>query len=103
MKNRPSKQEIKACGPWLDKQIEVVKPKLITTLGMVPTQYLLKVKSNTKLKDLIGKTYSIGSGSERYNVIPNLHPSYVMGRSKKDVIVFTKIFEEIKNAICNQE
>jgi DNA polymerase len=29
----PRLEEIKACWPWLEKQIEVIKPKLIVTLG----------------------------------------------------------------------
>jgi uracil-DNA glycosylase len=36
--------EIRACRPWLDAEIEAVRPKLIVCLGAVASQSLLGAK-----------------------------------------------------------
>ena len=38
---RPSAREIAACSPWLEKEIEVVKPRVVVTLGATAAQALL--------------------------------------------------------------
>jgi len=38
----PSKSEIETCFPYLETQIALINPKIIVTLGNVPTQYLLE-------------------------------------------------------------
>lgn len=38
---KPSVKEIRACRPWLDAEIEVVRPELIVCLGAVAAQSLL--------------------------------------------------------------
>jgi uracil-DNA glycosylase len=35
---KPSAAEVKACRPWLDKEIEIVKPKVIVCLGATAAQ-----------------------------------------------------------------
>jgi len=100
-KNRPpDKKEIQLCGDWLNQQIEVVKPKVIFTLGKVPTRYLLKLPTTIKLEDYVGK---IQKGDD-YIIIPNWHPSYLLqyGRAKtEDAIRVFKLgltyLEERKN------
>lgn len=37
---KPSASEVKACRPWLEKEIEVVKPKVIVCLGATAAQAL---------------------------------------------------------------
>lgn len=34
----PTKEEIEACSEWIDKQIELVDPKIVVTLGRTPLQ-----------------------------------------------------------------
>jgi uracil-DNA glycosylase family protein len=38
---RPDASEIKACRPWLDAEIDAIKPKLIVCLGATAAQALL--------------------------------------------------------------
>lgn len=96
----PGTQEIEACGNWLKQEIDFVKPTRIITLGMIPTKYFLKVKSTTKLKDLVGNVYPIGVHNKLYDIVPCFHPSWVMQHSKADVETMVRIFEEQKNAVC---
>src|SRR3954463_7345435 len=41
---RPRAEHIKACRPWLDAELAVVKPRVLICLGAVPTQALLGSK-----------------------------------------------------------
>lgn len=38
----PLAQEIKACVPYLDRQIEIIKPKILGPMGNFAVQYLIK-------------------------------------------------------------
>lgn len=38
----PLPEEIKAYGPFLDRQIEIIKPKIIATLGRFSMEYIMK-------------------------------------------------------------
>jgi DNA polymerase len=38
---RPRAQHIKACRPWLDAELEAVKPRVLVCLGAVPAQALV--------------------------------------------------------------
>jgi DNA polymerase len=38
---KPSAREIKACRPWLEAEIKVVKPRMIVTLGATAAQSLM--------------------------------------------------------------
>lgn len=38
----PQKEEIEACSPYLDQQIEIIKPRLICTLGNFSTAYIFE-------------------------------------------------------------
>ncbi|GAI17772.1 unnamed protein product, partial [marine sediment metagenome] len=42
-KNRaPNLNEIEACSPYLDRQIKIIKPKVICTLGNHSTKYIFE-------------------------------------------------------------
>lgn len=98
-RNRPpTRTEIKTCQGWLVKQILEVQPKLIFTLGKIPTCTVLGLKTAIKLHDYIGtkQNLHIKGTFENINiaVIPNLHPSYVMVYGKKEVQTAVRIFRE---------
>ncbi len=66
----PSKSEIETCLPYLETQIALINPKIIVTLGNVPTQHLLETTQEiTKLRsqwfDWIGEI----------KIFPMFHPS----------------------------
>ncbi len=68
----PTSDEIAHCMGILERQIELVNPKLIVTLGNVPTQALLPgspgiTKSRGSLKKYRG-----------WNILPTFHPSYLL-------------------------
>jgi uracil-DNA glycosylase family 4 len=59
---RPRQNEIDACTPFLDREIELVNPKIIGTLGYVAAKYIFKQYSiNDKLKfpAVCGRIFSV--------------------------------------------
>lgn len=68
----PEPDEIGACRPWLEQQIELIEPKVIVTLGNFATKLLLETKEGiTKLR---GRTYPFRTGV----LIPTFHPAAVL-------------------------
>lgn len=68
----PLPTEIAQCGPYLQKQIECVQPKVIVTLGAPATKYILQTTNGiTKLRGTWGEYQGI-------RVMPTYHPSYLL-------------------------
>lgn len=69
---KPNDNEIAVCNEILLKQIEIIGPKIICTLGAVAIQSLLKTKQG--ISSLRGKEYKYKNSI----VIPTFHPSYLL-------------------------
>lgn len=68
----PQSDEIEACIPFLRRQIEILRPRMILTVGRIAAQTL--IGDEAPLGRLRGKTY-------RFNgipLIPTYHPSGVL-------------------------
>lgn len=101
--NRPPFNiEIEKCKSWLYNEICVVRPKVIVTLGKIPTQVLLYKSKHMKkktftLKNMTGQQYVIQYHDMMEDikwtsiVIPCYHPSYLMQHGRKQVDISTKI------------
>jgi uracil-DNA glycosylase len=72
----PTEQECAMCLPFLRRAIEIVQPKLIVTLGNIPTQKLL-ARSEGILK-LRGRWHDYDAGGKTIPVLATLHPSYLL-------------------------
>lgn len=73
----PYPDEIQTCTPYLDKQIILIRPKIIVTLGRHSTSYILsksgmKVKNITKVR---GQLFNISILGIMTQVMPTLHPA----------------------------
>ncbi len=64
----PRKDEIKTCNPYLEKQIELIEPDVIATLGNHATETLI---GKTGMKKIHGKIFEY-HGVE---MIPMYHPA----------------------------
>ena len=64
------------CGNFLCKEIELLQPKLIVTIGKSSTEYMLQ--ENIKMTESHGQVYEwTGFGIQSY-LIPVYHPSFVL-------------------------
>jgi DNA polymerase len=77
----PEPDELEACRPWIRRQVEIIKPRVIVTLGRFALQSLTE------------KAYGITSARgnwleyEGVKVMPTYHPAYLLRNpaAKKDV------------------
>ncbi|GAQ95065.1 DNA polymerase [Thermodesulfovibrio aggregans] len=82
MNRDPFETEISSCFEYLKKEIKIVLPKVIMTLGKVATYTLMGMHG--KLKDLqISKIRGKVFFYEQIPVIPTFHPAYLL-RNRKD-------------------
>ncbi len=73
-RNRPpSNNEIQSCWPFLKKEIEMVQPKLIISLGKSASDFFIRERSKS-MKEIHGKEYKLDDKI----VIPFIHPGYVI-------------------------
>ncbi len=70
----PEADEVEACRPYLDRQIELVRPKLIVALGRIAAQRLLD--TDAPLSRLRGPIYHYGEA--RTPVFVTYHPAYLL-------------------------
>jgi uracil-DNA glycosylase len=69
----PLPDEIFECRPFLERQIDVIEPKVLVTLGNFATKLLLNTKEGiTKLR---GRTYQYRTGAV---LVPTFHPAAVL-------------------------
>ena len=68
----PLPDELDACSPWLEAQLDLIDPKVVVTLGNFATRRLLQTKEGiTKLR---GRTYPFRNGV----LVPTFHPAAVL-------------------------
>ena len=77
----PEPDEVERCEPFLFRQIDIVKPKVIVALGKFAAQSLLK--TNDPITRLRGREYRFRSAT----LIPTFHPAYLLRNpsSKREV------------------
>jgi len=71
-RQRPGAEEIKKCTPYLFAELQIVRPKLIMPLGLVPTAAILG--TDVKLADERGHLCWLGP----WAILPTVSPSYVL-------------------------
>lgn len=76
----PKKEEIDICTKlWLKKQIELLDPKVIVTVGRIASAYFLGNKYLTGITKYAGEFFK----QPNYDVYPICHPSYFLRHGNK--------------------
>ncbi len=94
----PESSEIETCTPYLWKQIELMKPKIIVALGRLPAQFLLKTndglsKLRTKVHDFHG-----------VKLVVTYHPAALLRNAAwkrptwEDVQMLRRLYDEMKKS-----
>ncbi len=69
----PKEEEMETCLPYLESQIALINPRIIVTLGSVPTKYLLnREESITRIRG----QWLLWTGGIK--IFPMFHPSYLL-------------------------
>ncbi len=72
----PTPEEMALCLPFLHRQVELVAPKLVMTLGGPAMQTVFST-TNGIIK-MRGKWSEVTIGNHRTDAIPTLHPAYLL-------------------------
>ena len=76
----PTGEEARACRPYLEAQIDFVKPRLVLLAGATSVQAVLSVKD--PISRLRGKWFPFRNDAK---VMPIFHPSYLLRNDSKEV------------------
>jgi len=68
----PDKKEIATCSQWINREIELLQPKLILPVGKLAISQYLPVN---KLVEVIGRKFSHSINGVKADMIPLPHPS----------------------------
>jgi len=98
----PLPAEIEAYAPFLDQQIDIIKPKVIATLGRFSMEYIMKKFNLEKelqgISKIHGKTFSVSSLFGEIVIMPLYHPAAAI--YTRDLIpVLKEDFQKLKGLI----
>ena len=72
----PTLAESEICRPFLERQIELNKPKIIVALGGAAAKNLLATRAG--IMRLRGKWHKVEIGGHKAQLMPTLHPAYLL-------------------------
>ena len=90
----PEPDEIKACEPFLIKQVQVIRPKLICALGTFAAQTLLK--SEERISLLRGRFHSYRG----ILLMPTYHPAFILRNPGRERQLKGQVWEDIKEIMA---
>jgi uracil-DNA glycosylase len=76
---KPSASEIAACRPWLEAEVQVVKPRVIICLGATAAQSVFG--KTVRLNELRGRAWSTSLAA---TVVVTVHPSALLRHPDKE-------------------
>ncbi|MBI2446604.1 MAG: uracil-DNA glycosylase [Parcubacteria group bacterium] len=86
----PNPNEIEFYAPFLDRQIEIIKPEVIATLGRFSMAYIMKkfgLESELKSISIIhGKVFSAATSYGNVKIIPLYHPAVAVYGTNKEIL-----------------
>lgn len=101
--NKPSLAELNNCQPYLEREIQIIQPKVIVCLGKIAFDRILKIFVLRDLKFSHGATYPIQSSTfnlQPVTLICSYHPSQQNTLTGKlTVDMFDQIWEKVKSLL----
>ena len=68
----PSRAEVANCGQWLQRELNLLQPKLVLPVGKLAIQQFIPV---ARLDEAVGRQHHVRLGSQTMDVVPLPHPS----------------------------
>jgi uracil-DNA glycosylase family 4 len=99
----PKPEEILAYKPFLDREIELLQPKIILTLGRFS---MAKFIANAKISAIHGRLHKVAWNDQTLFVLPMFHPAAALYRNQlKETFIndFKKVPQILKWIDQNQE
>ena len=98
----PLPEEIRAYAPFLDRQIDIIQPQVIATLGRFSMDYIMSKfslgSSITSISKMHGKVFPAEADYGPVKIVPLYHPAVaVYNNSMKEALINDfKIFKDFK-------
>jgi len=98
----PFPEEIEAFEPYIDKMLEIIKPKIIVTLGRFS---MAKFLPGVKISIVHGKAFDVNWRGRQIKVVPMYHPAAalrngsVMLQIKEDFLKVPGLLKEMNSKI----
>jgi uracil-DNA glycosylase family 4 len=92
----PLPDEIEACRPYLEGQLELIDPKVVVTLGNFATRFILG--RPVSISRVRGQRFRVDGRA----VIPTFHPAAILrggGEAGVQMAALTSDFEQIRAAV----
>lgn len=102
----PSPEELAAYEKYLDRELEVIEPKVVITLGRFS---MAKFLPTARISSVHGQVQSVKWKGKELVVIPMYHPAAalrngnVMNEEKSDFLKLPSILKEINKPVIVQE
>ena len=100
--NKPNPEELNNCQPYLEREIQILKPKVIVCLGRIAFERILRMYSvrNPSFKFAHGATYQLMTG---HWLLCSYHPSQQNTLTGKlTVKMFDDIWVKAKELLLNE-
>ena len=101
-KNKPTSEELNNCQPFLEREIEILQPKVIVCLGRVAFERILRIYSEPKAgkKFAHGTTFQLEAGPW---LVCSYHPSQQNTLTGKlTVEMFDAMWVQVKSHLENE-
>jgi len=101
---QPLPDEIRACTPYLDRQIRAIQPKVIVTLGNCSTGYIFSKAglSFSSITQVHGRLYEKSILHVTVTVFPTFHPAAALYNAKyKEKLI--EDFQVLKSELLKRE
>ena len=98
-KNRPTTEELDNCQPFLEREIELLQPKVIVVLGRIAFERILRIYSESKAdkKFAHGAVFRLDAGPW---LVCSYHPSQQNTLTGKlTVEMFDEMWKQVKELI----
>lgn len=101
----PLPEEIRAYATFLDRQIEIIQPQVIATLGRFSMDYIMRkfnladnYTGQTSISNMHGKTFDAQASYGPIKIIPLYHPAVAIydNNRKPELIKDFQILKEFK-------
>jgi uracil-DNA glycosylase len=86
----PERDEVEACSPFLFRQLEAIRPRLVCCLGAPAVKTVLGLKEG--ILKLRGRFYDFGASK----ALATVHPAYVL-RNPREEKILREDFEKIRD------
>ncbi len=88
----PHQDEVSTCTPFLQQQLEIIKPELIVALGTFAAQYLLEDKQ--AISSLRGRFHDFNG----IPLMPTFHPAYLL-RNRNNKQLYWDVWNDMTQVL----